>query len=55
MRNLKNVTTGISDYMKQITSFSNQISEAVQVTNASTDITKKSLTQIMADLEEFQL
>ena len=55
MRNLSNVTAGISDNMKQITNFSNQISEAVQVTNNSTDITKKSLTQIMADLEEFQL
>ena len=55
MHNLQEVTTSISDSMQQITNFSNQISNAVQITTASTNNTQQSLTKIMKDLDEFKL
>ena len=55
MHNLQEVTTSISDSMQQITNFSNQISDAVQITTASTNNTQQSLTKIMKDLDEFKL
>ena len=55
MHNLQEVTTNISDNMQQITNFSNQISDAVQITTASTNNTQQSLTKIMNDLDEFKL
>ena len=55
MHNLQEVTANISDNMQQITNFSNQISDAVQITTASTNNTQQSLTKIMKDLDEFKL
>ena len=55
MHNLQEITTNISDNMVQITGFSNQISDAVQITTASTSNTQQSLTKIMNDLDEFKL
>lgn len=55
MHNLQEVTANISDNMQQITNFSNQISDAVQITTASTNNTQQSLTKIMNDLDEFKL
>ncbi len=55
MHNLQEVTTNITENMQQITSFSNQISDAVQITTASTNNTQQSLSKIMNDLDEFKL
>ena len=55
MRRLQSITTTILDNMQQISSFSNQISNAVQVTTESTSQTQKSLTKIMDDLSNFKL
>ena len=55
MHNLQEITSSISDSMVQITGFSNQISDAVQITTASTNQTQQSLTKIMQDLSKFSL
>ena len=53
MHNLQEITANISDSMLQITGFSNQISDAVQITTSSVNQTQISLTKIMNDLMIF--
>ena len=55
MRNLSEVTTVISDNMNQINDFSQQISDAVAITTASTNSTQENLKGIMKELETFKL
>ena len=55
MHNLQEITANISDSMLQITGFSNQISDAVQITTSSVNQTQTSLTKIMNDLDDFKL
>ncbi|MCR4579483.1 MAG: hypothetical protein K5681_03960 [Treponema sp.] len=55
MQNLQEVTTNISESMQQITDFSSKISDAVQITTASTNETQKGLKELMEDLKEFKL
>ena len=55
MRNLSEVTTVISDNMNQINDFSQQISDAVAITTASTNSTQENLKGIMKELDMFKL
>ena len=55
MRNLSEVTTVISDNMNQINDFSQQISDAVAITTASTNSTQENLKGIMKELDTFKL
>ena len=55
MRNLSEVTRIISDSMNQINEFSQQISDAVTVTTASTNSTQENLQGLMKDLSSFKL
>ena len=55
MRNLSDVTRNISDSMNQITDFSQQISDAVTITTASTTSTQTSLQSLIAELDTFKL
>ena len=55
MENLASVTRNINDSMNQISSYSQQISDAVMVTKASTDSTQKNLSKLMDDLNSFEL
>ena len=55
MRNLSEVTRVISENMNQINEFSQQISDAVTVTTASTNSTQENLQGLMKDLSSFKL
>ena len=55
MRNLSEVTTVISDNMNQINDFSQQISDAVTITTASTNSTQENLQTLMKELNMFKL
>ena len=55
MRNLSEVTRVISDNMNQINDFSQQISDAVTVTTASTNSTQVNLKELMRELNSFKL
>ncbi len=55
MRNLSEVTRVISENMNQINEFSQQISDAVTVTTASTNSTQENLQGLMKDLNSFKL
>ena len=55
MKNLSEVTRVISDNMSQINEFSQQISDAVTVTTASTNSTQENLQGLMKDLSSFKL
>ena len=55
MANLSNVTRNINESMTQISSFSQQISDAVMVTKASTDSTKHTLEELMGNISTFSL
>ena len=55
MANLSNVTRNINESMQQISSFSQQISDAVMVTKASTDSTKHNLEELMSNISTFEL
>ena len=55
MRNLSEVTRVISDNMNQINDFSQQISDAVTVTTASTNSTQDNLKELMRELNMFKL
>ena len=55
MRNLSEVTRVISENMNQINEFSQQISDAVTVTTASTNSTQENLQGLMSDLNSFKL
>ncbi len=55
MRNLSEVTRVISDNMNQINDFSQQISDAITVTTASTNSTQENLQVLMKDLDSFKL
>jgi hypothetical protein len=55
MRNLSEVTRVISENMNQINEFSQQISDAVTVTTASTNSTQENLQALMKDLNSFKL
>ena len=55
MRNLSEVTRVISENMSQINEFSQQISDAVTVTTASTNSTQENLQGLMKDLNSFKL
>ncbi len=55
MRNLSEVTRVISDNMNQINDFSQQISDAVAVTTASTNSTQEQLQGLMKELNSFKL
>ena len=55
MRNLSEVTRVISDNMNQINEFSQQISDAITVTTASTNSTQENLQGLMKDLNSFKL
>ena len=55
MKNLSDVTRVISDNMSQINDFSQQISDAVTVTTASTNSTQENLQGLMKDLSSFKL
>ena len=55
MKNLSDVTRNISDNMNQIKDFSQQISDAVSITTASTTSTQESLSALMAELNTFKL
>ena len=55
MRNLSEVTRVISDNMNQINDFSQQISDAVTVTTASTNSTQQNLQGLMRELNMFKL
>ena len=55
MKNLSEITRLISDNMNQINDFSQQISDAVTVTTASTNSTQENLQGLMRDLSTFKL
>ncbi|WP_022931713.1 methyl-accepting chemotaxis protein [Treponema bryantii] len=55
MKNLSEVTRVISENMNQINEFSQQISDAVTVTTASTNSTQENLQGLMKDLGSFKL
>ena len=55
MKNLSDVTRVISDNMNQINDFSQQISDAITVTTASTNSTQENLQVLMKDLDSFKL
>ena len=55
MRNLSEVTRVISDNMNQINEFSQQISDAITVTTASTNRTQENLQGLMKELNSFKL
>ena len=55
MRNLSEVTRVISDNMNQINEFSQQISDAITVTTASTNSTQENLQGLMKELNSFKL
>ena len=55
MRNLSEVTTVISDNMNQINDFSQQISDAIAITTASTNSTQENLKGLMKELDMFKL
>ena len=55
MRNLSEVTTVISDNMNQINDFSQQISDAIAITTASTTSTQENLKGLMKELDTFKL
>ena len=55
MRNLTEVTQVISDNMNQINEFSQQISDAITITMASTNSTQENLQALMKDLSTFKL
>ena len=55
MRNLSEVTRVISDNMNQINDFSQQISDAVAITTASTNTTQDNLKGLMKELDMFKL
>ena len=55
MKNLTEVTQVISDNMNQINDFSQQISDAITITTASTNSTQENLQVLMKDLSSFKL
>ena len=55
MKNLSEVTRVISDNMNQINDFSQQISDAVTITTASTNSTQENLQTLMKELNMFKL
>ena len=55
MKNLTEVTQVIADNMNQINDFSQQISDAITVTTASTNSTQENLQSLMKDLSSFKL
>ena len=55
MRNLTEVTQVISDNMNQINDFSQQISDAITITTASTNSTQENLQVLMKELNTFKL
>jgi len=55
MKNLSEITTVIADNMNQINDFSQQISDAITVTTASTNSTQENLQGLMKDLSTFKL
>ena len=55
MKNLSDVTRNISENMNQIKGFSQQISDAVTITTASTTSTQDSLQGLIAELDTFKL
>ena len=55
MKNLSDVTQIISDNMNQINSFSQQISDAIAITMASTNSTQQGLSTLMQELNTFKL
>ena len=55
MKNLSDITTVIADNMNQINDFSQQISDAITVTTASTNSTQENLQGLMKDLSTFKL
>ncbi len=55
MKNLSDVTQIISDNMNQINSFSQQISDAIAITMASTNSTQQGLSILMQELNTFKL
>ena len=55
MKNLTEVTQVISDNMNQINDFSQQISDAITITTASTNSTQENLQHLMKALSTFKL
>ena len=55
MKNLSDITTVIADNMNQINDFSQQISDAITITTASTNSTQEGLTLLLKDLNTFKL
>ena len=55
MKNLSDVTRNISDSMIQINDFSQQITDAVTITTASTNSTQENLQGLMGELSKFRL
>ncbi len=55
MKNLSEVTRVISDNMNQINDFSQQISDAIAITTASTNSTQDNLKGLMKELDMFKL
>ena len=55
MQNLSEVTRIISDNMNQINDFSQQISDAISITTASTTSTQENLQSLMKELNMFKL
>ncbi len=55
MKNLSEVTSVISDNMNQINSFSQQISDAIAITTASTSGTRENINNLMQELSMFRL
>ena len=55
MKNLSDVTRVISDNMNQINDFSQQISDAITITTASTNSTSQNLQGLMKELDSFKL
>ena len=55
MKNLSEVTTVIADNMNQINDFSQQISDAIAITTASTNSTQENLKVLMKELTTFKL
>lgn len=55
MQNLQNITKNISERMAEITTYSQEINDAVTVTTSSTETTKKGLENVQSKIDEFKL
>lgn len=55
MQRLQEITRNITDSMSEISSYSQQINDAVTITTTSTETTKKGLENVQSKIDEFKL